>query len=126
MHDCPVATGDAFLAGFIPRIIDAPDWGPDDLLVVTFDEGHTADQHISTIVVSDAVAGGTRSAVRHDHYSLLRTLETSWGLGCLGNACTANDIGEFFASAPSAGTSSSAGGSALPGGPASPVLWAAP
>jgi hypothetical protein len=97
VHDCPVAAGDAFLARFIPRIIDAPDWGPDDLLVVTFDEGHTGDQQISTIVISDAVAGGYRSAVRHDHYSLLRTLEASWGLGCLGNACTANDIGEFFA-----------------------------
>ena len=103
MHDCPVADGDAFLARFIPRIIDAPDWGPDDLLVITFDEGHTGDQRISTIIVSDAVAGGFRSAVRHDHYSLLRTLEASWGLGCLGDACTANDIGEFFAPA---GTSS--------------------
>ena len=56
--------------------------------MITFDEGHTGDQRISTILVSDAVAGGFRSAVRHDHYSLLRTLEASWGLGCLGNACT--------------------------------------
>jgi hypothetical protein len=96
MHDCSVASGDAFLAGFIPRIVDAPGWGPNDLLVVTFDEGHTADQHISTILVSGRIAPGFRSAVRHDHYSLLRTLEAAWGLGCLSNACTANDIGEFF------------------------------
>jgi phosphatidylinositol-3-phosphatase len=108
MHDCSVAVGDAFMAGFIPRIIDAPDWGPNDLLVVTFDEGHSRDQHISTILLSDRVTPGFRSAVRHDHYSLLRTLEASWGLGCLANACSANDIGEFFAP-----------GSAQPSGPGS-------
>jgi phosphatidylinositol-3-phosphatase len=114
MHDCSVAAGDAFLAGFIPRVIDAPDWGPDDLLVITFDEGHTSDQHISTVIVSDAVAGGYRSAVKHDHYSLLRTLEASWGLGCLGNACTANDIGEFFVASP-AGSPASPAASSSPG-----------
>ena len=107
MHDCSVAAGDTFLAGFIPRIVDAPGWGPNDLLVITFDEGHTGDQHISTIVVSDWVEPGFRSAVRHDHYSLLRTLEAGWGLGCLANACTANDIAEFFArTAPSSPSSS--------------------
>ena len=108
MHDCSVAQGDAFLASFIPRIIDAPSWGPDDLLVVTFDEGHTGNQQISTILISDAVAAGSQSALRHDHYSLLRTLEASWGLGCLGNACTANDIGELFRPMP-AGTPSASG-----------------
>ena len=97
MHDCSVADGDAFLAGFIPRIVDAPSGGPNDLLVVTFDEGNPNDQKIGTVVISDRTLPGVRSTVQHDHYSLLRTLEASWGLGCLANACTANDIGESFA-----------------------------
>ncbi len=106
MHDCPVAAGDAFLAGFIPRIIDAPDWGPNDLLVVTFDEGHTGDQPSARSSSRTRARRASGQSVRHDHYSLLRTLEASWGLGCLGNACTANDLAEFFS----------------PGGPAAVVV----
>jgi phosphatidylinositol-3-phosphatase len=97
MHDCSVATGDRFMAGFVPRIVDAPSWGPDDLLVITFDEGVGLDQRVATIVISDRVPAGFRSSVRHDHYSLVRTLEVAWGLGCLDRACSADTIAEFFA-----------------------------
>jgi hypothetical protein len=46
--------------------------------------------------VGPMVRPGARSTVAHNHYSLLRTIENLWGLGCLRNSCTANDLREFF------------------------------
>jgi phosphatidylinositol-3-phosphatase len=100
MHDCSVAAGDAFLAGFVPRILGSAAFAG-SVLFVTWDEG-TSDAggggHVATLVVSPATRPGTRSSVAHDHYSLLRTVEDAWGLGCLANSCAANDMREFFGS----------------------------
>ena len=96
MHDCTVADGDLFMSTFVPRIIGDPSWGTDDLLVVTFDEGIGSDRHIATLVVSDRVPAGYRSAVVHDHYTFVWTVESAWGLPCLNLACSANTISEFF------------------------------
>jgi hypothetical protein len=99
MHDCSVAEGDAWLADFLPRIIDSPAFAADGLLVVTFDEGD-ADANgpgrVATIVVAPGVAG-IRSNVAHDHFGLLRTVEDAWGLGCLEESCGAQALTEFFA-----------------------------
>jgi hypothetical protein len=98
MHDCSVATGDAFLAKFVPRITGSPAFA-DSVLFITWDEGTTdagGGGHVPLLVVSPLVAPGTVSAVSHDHYSLLRTIEDAWGLGCLANTCHANDLRELF------------------------------
>jgi hypothetical protein len=88
------------MSTFVPKILGDPTWGRDDLLVILFDEGVGTNQTVATIVVSDRVPMGFRSAVAHDHYSLLRTLETAWGLGCLANSCSANTFAEFFGGVP--------------------------
>jgi hypothetical protein len=36
------------------------------------------------------------SATAHSHYSLVRTIEDSWSMPCLANACSANNLAEFF------------------------------
>jgi hypothetical protein len=98
MHDGAVAQGDAFLRAFVPRITGSPSFAT-SLLVITWDEGSTSlggGGHVATIVISPAVRAGFRSAVSHDHYSLLRTVEDAWGLGCLNRSCSANDLREFF------------------------------
>jgi hypothetical protein len=56
---------------------------------------------LRTIVVSPAVRAGFRSALSHTHYSLLRTVEAAWVLGCLDGSCSANDLREFFGHWPS-------------------------
>lgn len=98
MHDCSTATGDAFLRSFVPRITSSPAFA-NSLLVITWDEG-TSDigggGHIATVVVSPLVKAGTVSPVAHSLYSILRTVEDAWGLGCLNHACSANDLREFF------------------------------
>ena len=98
MHDCSVATGDSFLKRFVTPITANPAFAH-TLVVVTFDEGTDAaggGGRIATILVGPMVRRGARSTVAHNHYSLLRTIENLWGLGCLRNSCTANDRREFF------------------------------
>ena len=97
MHDCSMATGDAFLRAFLPQVFDAPDWAH-TLLVVSFDEG-TSDAHgggqVFTVVAREGLSGFTSSTV-HDHYGLLRTIEDVFGLPCLGAACGAAPLDEFL------------------------------
>jgi phosphatidylinositol-3-phosphatase len=101
MHSCSVATGDAFLKTFVPRITGSPAFA-DSVLFITFDEG-TSDigggGRVATVVVSPLTPAGFTSATAYSHYSILRTIEDAWGLGCLGKACGATDMGAFFKSA---------------------------
>jgi phosphatidylinositol-3-phosphatase len=101
MHDCSVAAGDRFLASFVPRILQSTAWKQGGVLFITFDEGQGS-QPVATLVIASDVAPGSRSAVAHDHYSLVRTIENAWGLPCLANSCGANDMHEFFLAASSA------------------------
>jgi hypothetical protein len=98
MHDGTVVQGDAFLRAFVPRLTGGSAFAT-SLLVITWDEGSTSlggGGRVATIVVSPAVRAGFRSAVSHTHDSLLRTVEDAWGLGCLNDSCSANDLREFF------------------------------
>jgi phosphatidylinositol-3-phosphatase len=85
MHDCSVATGDAWarqhLAGYV-------DWAKThhSLLVVTFDEDSgTRQNRIPTFLVGPMIAR-VPSGQRTDHYTLLRTIEDMYGLPPLGTA----------------------------------------
>ena len=51
---------------------------------------------VATIVVAPSVRPGLRTDVYHDHYSLLRTIETVFGLPCLAHSCTANALTELL------------------------------
>jgi phosphatidylinositol-3-phosphatase len=98
MHDGSVAQGDSFLAAFVPRITGSAVFAT-SLLLITWDEGGSnlgGGGRVATIVVSPRVRAGLRSATNHSHYSLLRTIEDAWSLGCLNQACTANNLREFF------------------------------
>jgi acid phosphatase len=90
MHDCSTRTGDAWLAKHLPPIIA---WNAknDGLLIVTWDEAEpdTGANRIPTILVGPMVAPGTVSRQRIDHYGMLRTIETIFGLPCVAHDCTA-------------------------------------
>jgi Phosphoesterase family. len=98
MHDCSIAHGDAFIRDFLGSLVNGPTWSRDDVVFVTFDEASHGDKQnlVPLIVVSDKVRSGFRSTTPHTHYSLLRTIEESWGLPCLGQTCSANDLSEIF------------------------------
>jgi phosphatidylinositol-3-phosphatase len=98
MHDCSVATGDAFLRRFVHRIKRGPDYAT-SVIFLTWDEGLSKRRgggRVATVVIGPLVKHGFRSARRHTHYSILRTIENAWGLGCLAHTCKANDLREFF------------------------------
>jgi hypothetical protein len=98
MHDGTVAQGDAFLRAFVPRITRSSAFAT-SLLLITWDEGSTnlgGGGRVATIVISPRVRAGFRSSISHSHYSILRTIEDAWGLGCLNHTCTSNDLREFF------------------------------
>jgi phosphatidylinositol-3-phosphatase len=98
MHSCPIADGDSFLSAFVPRITTSAGFA-NSVLFITWDEGSSSDGgggKIATVVVSPLARPGFTSSTRYDHYSLLRTIEDAWGLSCLGRACSATSLAEFF------------------------------
>jgi phosphatidylinositol-3-phosphatase len=98
MHSCSVSIGDAFLQAFVPRITGSQAFN-NSVLFITTDEGTSSKGgggRVATVVVSPLVSAGFTTAALYDHYSLLRTIEDSWGLGCLGQACSSDNMGEFF------------------------------
>jgi len=98
MHDCSVATGDAWLRSFLPRITGSSAFAS-SVVFVTWDEGSTSiggGGRVATLVIGPGVKRAYRSGVSHTHYSLLRTIEDAWGLGCMNRTCAANDMREFF------------------------------
>ena len=101
MHDCSLAKGDAWLQGFVPRILDSPGWKDGGALFITFDESSSdasAHNRVLTVVVAPGMTPGFDSSVHYTHYSLLRTIQQAWDLGCLDESCEANDMVEFFGS----------------------------
>ena len=92
-HDCPVATGDRFLARTVPALL--AEIGPAGFVIVTWDEGVTdvgccggdaGGGRIVTIVAGPGVRGGARESVAVDHYGVLATIERALGLAPLGGA----------------------------------------
>lgn len=98
MHDCSVETGDRYLAGLVPQIVDSPQYKAGRTAVfITWDEddGSTGN-HIPTLVIAPHTAPGTRSSKRFTHYSLLRTTEEMLGLKKLGAAAKAPSMRAAF------------------------------
>lgn len=99
MHDCSVRTGDDFLKAFVPRILDPNKWQTGDVVFIVWDEGTSSlggGGRVPLIVISDLSPKGFRSSISHNHFSLVRTIEDSWGMGCLAESCSANVLTEFF------------------------------
>jgi hypothetical protein len=98
MHSCSVGAGDAWLAGWLPRLLRSPEYRRGSTVVfITWDEDdRSAHQHIPTLVVSPDTRPGTRSAVAFDHYSMLATTEDLLGVPRLGNAAGATPMTAAF------------------------------
>jgi acid phosphatase len=102
MHDCSIATGDAWLQAVVPQILQSPAFA-NSVLFVVWDEGTTTaggGGHIPLIVASPMTPAGTQSTQAATHYSLLRTIEDAWGLSPLGQSANATALSDFFSPAP--------------------------
>jgi acid phosphatase len=91
MHDCGVATGDAWLRANIGGYAD---WAMahDSLLILTWDEDDgSQDNHITTIFAGQRVRPGSY-AEQVTHYRVLATIEAAYRLPRDGQAATAAPI----------------------------------
>ncbi len=90
MHDCSVATGDAWLARFVPPLLRVPRTA----VFVLFDEGSSdagGGGRTAAIVAGTAVRRVV-SAQPATHYVVLRTIEDALGLPHLGASARARPL----------------------------------
>lgn len=114
-----LATADQWLRTWIPKILASPAFRKDGLLVLTFDEADTGTRsgadaccgegpgpnaalpgiygpgggRTGTVLVSPFLKAGTINNTGYNHYSLLRTIEDTFGLAPLGYAGTTRGFG---------------------------------
>jgi hypothetical protein len=94
MHDCPVATGDAWLRREIVPLLSSPAFA-DGVVFVVFDEGTTdagGGGNVEALAIGPLVRPGARFDRPTNHYGLLRTIEQGLGLPLLGRSATASPI----------------------------------
>ena len=98
MHDCSVATGDAWLKAHVVPLLSSPELSGGVVFVV-FDEGTTdlgGGGRIEALALGPAVQRGSRFGKATNHYGLLRTIEDAWHLPRLGLSSTATPIGGIW------------------------------
>lgn len=94
-----ISTGDSFLKSWVEKITASKAWSGSSVIFITWDEGDGAagccgadpgGGHVLTLVISRADSTPRSSSVPYNHYSLLKTIQESWGLPCLANTCNGN------------------------------------
>jgi hypothetical protein len=92
-HNSSLRAADLYASRLVPQVLKA--LGPRGVLYLTWDEGTPSDLRgmegpgggrIALIAAGGAARRHTRTAVRANHYALLRTLEAGFGLRALGMA----------------------------------------
>ncbi len=85
MHDCSVATGDAWLRRFLPPLLRSPELARSAIFVVTDETpGFSQGEPVPALALGALVKPGSRYGATTSHYGLLRTVEDAWGLPRLG------------------------------------------
>jgi hypothetical protein len=93
-----VAQGDQFAGQTINAITSSSMWSSgNNAIVLTFDEGNVKSAKVVTVVVTNHGPRGVRDNIAYNHYSLLASLQQTFGLGCLLNSCSAKTMDPLFA-----------------------------
>ncbi|HEY6349333.1 MAG TPA: alkaline phosphatase family protein [Candidatus Angelobacter sp.] len=92
-----IARGDAFVGSLVNAITSSSMWlAGNNAIVITFDEGNTPTGLVATIVITSHGPRGVKDKTSLTHFSLLASLQQTFGLPCLANACTANLMTALF------------------------------
>lgn len=92
-HDCPIATGDAWLKTMVGRIVNGKNYkAGDTAVIITYDEFTP----LPNVWVAPSVTPGARYTSAMNHYGLLRTIEEMLRLPPLGAAATAPSMRSDF------------------------------
>ncbi|MFI1990416.1 alkaline phosphatase family protein [Actinoplanes sp. NPDC020271] len=95
MHDCSISTGNTWLKNNLDAYAQ---WAKthNSLLIVTFDEDNSLSlNHIYTAFVGANVKVGTYTE-KITHYTVLRTIESAYGLSALGGAASVSPITDVW------------------------------
>jgi phosphatidylinositol-3-phosphatase len=95
-----ISTGDAFLSNTVGAIMASSAWTGNSAIFITWDETDfpfvdvsgccdavPGGGHVVTLVISHSDHAARTSSVTYNHYSMLRTIQDGWRLGCLGFTC---------------------------------------
>jgi len=95
-----ISTGDAFLSSMVSAITSSSAWTGNSAIFITWDETDfpfvdvsgccdavPGGGHVVTLVISHSDHAARTSNVSYNHYSMLRTIQDGWHLGCLGFTC---------------------------------------
>lgn len=103
-----ISAGDTFLSNTVSSIMSSSAWTGNSVIFIAWDESDftgtgfnmfgddsgccesVAGQgggHVVTLVISHSNHAAVTSHVAYNHYSLLRTIQDGWQLGCLGFTC---------------------------------------
>jgi hypothetical protein len=94
-HNCPVATGDAWLQQWLPTIFASSTYqaGRTAIFLTWDEDDNSQGNQVPLLVMAPSIVPGTAAAGAFNHYSLLRTTEEMLGLsGYIGSAATANSM----------------------------------
>jgi acid phosphatase len=94
MHDCSVATGDAWLRAFVKPLFGGSVL-KDSVVFVVFDEGTTdsgGGGHVAALALGPVVRLHARATAPANHYGLLRVIEQGLRLPLLGRSNGARPI----------------------------------
>lgn len=92
---CPIKVADDWLGTTVNKLLNYTPLKENSLIVLTWDEGQgnhgccgmdVAGGRVATILISSLAKTGFQDATPYTHYSLLKTIETAWGMPLLGHA----------------------------------------
>jgi hypothetical protein len=95
MHDCSISTGNSWLQSHLDAYAQ---WAKSNnsLLIVTFDEDNSLSlNHIYTTFVGAHVKAGSYPE-KITHYTVLRTIESAYGLSPLGGAASVSPVTDVW------------------------------
>jgi len=99
MHDCSTAIGDQWLSQSVPIILNSPAFrNQHSVLFITWDEDdNSPTNQVPLLVLGGGVTPGAQATTAYNHYSLLKTVEASWGLAPLaGGDSAAAPLNDFW------------------------------
>ena len=95
MHDCSIGTGNSWLQSHLDSYAQ---WAKthNSLLIVTFDEDNSLSlNHIYTTFVGAHVKAGSYPE-KITHYTVLRTIESAYGLSAIGGAASVSPVTDVW------------------------------
>lgn len=97
-----IAMGDQYLGGLVSSITSASFWGKgNNAIAIVYDEGddnagccdaNNGGGRVATVVVTSHGPRGVQDPTPANHYSLLQTIQRSFGLGCLAFTCDTTNV----------------------------------